>query len=151
MFGINRRLFMKGALALSTLAMMPRLLFAREWPKDAFAAETTREVLLSLYGSEQTTVSGEVKLKAPEIAENGAVVPVSLETSLSGVKSVAVVVDNNPRPLAVHFEVSPQAIPTVACRIKMGQTSRVLAIVETDDGLFSTEKEVKVTIGGCGG
>ncbi|MEJ2577004.1 MAG: thiosulfate oxidation carrier protein SoxY, partial [Gammaproteobacteria bacterium] len=87
----------------------------------------------------------------PEIAENGAVVRVTVETTLANVQSVSLVVEKNPRPLAVSFEIPPGTLPNVACRIKMGQTSPVMAVVKTDAGLFSASKEVKVTIGGCGG
>jgi sulfur-oxidizing protein SoxY len=104
-----------------------------------------------LFGTNQTQASDEITLGAPEIAENGAVVPISVETSLKNVESVSIVVDNNPRPLAISFEIPPGTLPNVACRIKMGETSPVRAVVKTPEGLFSTSKEVKVTIGGCGG
>jgi len=149
--GLTRRIFMKASMAMLTLAALPRVLFAKEWPKDAFMAETADEALTALFGSSETTPSDAVKLGAPEIAENGAVVPVTVESSLSGATSVSLVVDNNPRPLAAHFELSGRVQPNIACRIKMGQTSRVLAVVRTDGGVFSAAKEVKVTIGGCGG
>jgi len=142
---------MKASMAMLTLAALPRVLFAKEWPSDAFKAETADDALTALFGSSETTPSDAVKLGAPEIAENGAVVPVTVESTLSGATSVSLVVDNNPRPLAAHFELSGRVQPNIACRIKMGQTSRVLAVVRTDGGVFSAAKEVKVTIGGCGG
>ena len=78
-------------------------------------------------------------------------VPISVETNLPNVQSISLIVDKNPRPLAIAFEIPPGTQANVACRIKMGETSPVRAVVKTADGLFSTEKEVKVTIGGCGG
>ena len=87
----------------------------------------------------------------PTIAENGRVVPVEVSTSLENVQSISVVVEKNPRPLAVHFELTPGVVPELQSRIKMGQSSNVMVVVKTDTGLYSTTKEVKVTIGGCGG
>ncbi len=110
-----------------------------------------QEALTDLFGTDQTTPSGEITLKAPVIAENGAVVPVSVKTSLQDVESISIVVENNPRPLAITFEFPPETLPDVACRIKMGEASKVMAVVKTSDGIFSATKEVKVTVGGCDG
>lgn len=90
-------------------------------------------------------------LGPPTIAENGRVVPVEVSTSLDNVQSISVVVEKNPRPLAAHFELTPGVVPELQSRIKMGQSSNVMVVVKTDSGLYSTTKEVKVTIGGCGG
>jgi sulfur-oxidizing protein SoxY len=78
-------------------------------------------------------------------------VPVEISTSLENVQSISIVVAENPRPLAAHFELTPGVVPELESRIKMGQSSDVMAVVKTDTGLYSTTKEVKVTIGGCGG
>jgi len=90
-------------------------------------------------------------MKIPDIAENGAVVPVTVSTDLADVESISVVVDNNPTPLAASFDLNPKMVPVVSVRIKMGQSSNVRAIVKAGGNLYSTSKEVKVTIGGCGG
>jgi sulfur-oxidizing protein SoxY len=95
--------------------------------------------------------SDKITLGVPTIAENGAVVPVEVSTTLENVESISIVVAGNPRPLAASFELSGSVMPEISSRIKMGQTSDVMAVVKTDTGLFSTSKEVKVTIGGCGG
>jgi sulfur-oxidizing protein SoxY len=87
----------------------------------------------------------------PEIAENGAVVPVTVSTTLADVESISIVVKNNPRPLVASFEIPAGTLPDVSSRIKMGETSDVTAVVKTADGLYSTSRQVKVTIGGCGG
>jgi len=147
----GRRLFIKGGLAFVALISLPKVLLAGVWPQKAFLSTAASEALNDLFGTGQTTPSGEITLGAPVIAENGAVVPVSVKTSLQGVESISIVVEKNPRPLAVYFEMSPESLPDVACRIKMGKTSNVMAVVKTSDGLFSATKEVKVTIGGCGG
>jgi len=104
-----------------------------------------------LLGSDQTVHSDEISLKAPEIAENGAVVPVKIKTTLKNVQSISIVVEKNPRPLAATVEILPGTLPEFSSRIKMRETSDVTVVVKTDSGLFSTSKEIKVTIGGCGG
>ena len=148
---IGRRLLLQGSVAAAALLAIPRALLAAAWPEKAFGAKTAPESVAELFGTDQTTPSSAISLTAPEIAENGAVVPVTVETTLENVRSVSIVVEKNPRPLAVTFDIPPGTLSNVACRIKMGQTSPVMAIVRTDDGLYSTSKEVKVTIGGCGG
>jgi sulfur-oxidizing protein SoxY len=147
---LSRRLFLQGSVALGALMALPRALLAA-WPEKAFASSAASQALTELFGTDQTTPSSAISLSAPEIAENGAVVPISVETTLENVQSVSVVVEQNPRPLAVSFEIPDGTLPNVACRIKMGKTSPVMAVVKTDAGLFSATKEVKVTIGGCGG
>lgn len=147
---LSRRLFLQGSAALAALMALPRALLAA-WPEKAFGASAASEAMTELFGTDQTTPSSAISMNAPEIAENGAVVPITVETTLENVQSVSIVVDKNPRPLAVSFEIPAGTLPNVACRIKMGQTSPVTAVVKTDTGLFSATKEVKVTIGGCGG
>jgi sulfur-oxidizing protein SoxY len=105
----------------------------------------------ALLGTDQAAPSDRIALKVPEIAENGAVVPVTVSTTLENVESISIVVPNNPRPLAATFEILPGTLPDVSSRIKMGETSDVIALVKTGNGVFRTSKEVKVTIGGCGG
>jgi sulfur-oxidizing protein SoxY len=148
---IGRRLFLQGGAALSALLAVPRAVLAAAWPEKAFAAKEASQAMIELFGSDQPAPSTAISLTAPEIAENGAVVPVSVETTLENVRSVSLVVEKNPRPLAISFDIPPGTLPNVSCRIKMGQTSPVTAVVKTDSGLFSASKEVKVTIGGCGG
>ena len=148
---LSRRLFLQGSAALTAVLALPRSLIAAAWPDKAFGSSAASEALTALFGTDQVTPSSAITVDAPEIAENGAVVPVSVETTLENVQSVSIVVDKNPRPLAISFEIPPGTLPNVSCRIKMGQTSPVMAVVRTDSGLFSASREVKVTIGGCGG
>jgi len=147
----TRRLFLKGSMALLALASLPRTLLAAVWPKDSFDSTSASGALNALLGTDVTTPSDQIAMKVPEIAENGAVVPVSITTSLENVESISIVVNKNPRPLAASFEIPPGTLPKIACRIKMGETSEVMAVVKTSSGVFSTSSEVKVTIGGCGG
>jgi sulfur-oxidizing protein SoxY len=147
----GRRLFIKGGLAFAALMSLPGVLLAAAWPQKAFQSTIPKGAMMELFGTDETTPSAAITLGAPVIAENGAVVPLSVKTSLQGVESIAIVVEKNPRPLAISFEIPPETLPEIACRIKMGQTSNVMAVVKTNDGIFSATKEVKVTIGGCGG
>ena len=147
----SRRGLLKYGTALATLLALPRAILAAARPVEAFAESDEAAAIADLFGDAPITPSDAITLGAPEIAENGAVVPISVETTLQNVKSISIVVRKNPRPLAITFDIPAGTLPNVDCRIKMGQTSPVTAIIETDGGLFSTSKEVKVTIGGCGG
>lgn len=92
-----------------------------------------------------------MKLDAPEIAENGAVVPISVSSTLADVTSISILVADNPNALAASYKIPPGTMPNVANRIKMAKTTNVVAVVEAGGKLYSTTKEVKVTVGGCGG
>lgn len=148
---LGRRLVLQGGLAFAALAALPRAVFAAAWPKKAFDSTAAGQAMIDLLGTDQTTVSDQITLQVPEIAENGAVVPVTISTTLENVESISIVVTKNPRPLAATFEMSPGTLADISSRIKMGETSDVMAVVKTDAGVFSTSKQVKVTIGGCGG
>jgi sulfur-oxidizing protein SoxY len=144
-------MIIKSSLALLSLVSLPRLLMAAAWPQKTFSSLTASEALTTLLGTDVTTPSDKIDLKVPEIAENGAVVPVSIRTSLENVESISVVVKENPRPMAATFEIPPGTLPKIATRIKMGETSDVMAVIKTSNGIYSASSEVKVTIGGCGG
>ena len=144
----RRKLLQDGIAALALLAL-PRLLLAGAWPKAAFAATEASEARIKLLGTDQATPSDEILLSAPMVAEDGTIVPISVETSLQDVQSISIVVMNNPRPLAVSFEIHAGTLPEISCRIKMAETSDVMALVRTGDGIYSTSAHVKVTLGGC--
>lgn len=146
---VHRRSVLKYVLALGAIAAWPRVLLAAR-PDAAFTSEDADKAIADLFGQPPVD-SDQVMMKIPDIAENGAVVPVTVTTKLENVESISVVVDNNPTPLAASFNLSPKSVPSVSVRIKMGQSSRVRALVKADGNLYSTSKEVKVTIGGCGG
>lgn len=145
----GRRAVLRCFLGFAALAALPLSLLARNRQDRAFAATRADAALQESFGTAQTIPSGDIRFIAPEVAENGAMVPLSVETSLIGVRSVSIVVENNPRPLAVSFELPPGTLPSISCRIKMAETSPVTAVVETADGLYSASREVKVTLGGC--
>jgi sulfur-oxidizing protein SoxY len=154
---MKRRIFLKGSLATGALGVAvsaglitPRASLAA-WAKDAFEAKEVDAALNGLFGSADTTASDKIKIKAPDIAENGAVVPVSVSADMGDVESITIVTEKNQNPLTASFALSAAAIPDISTRIKMGKTSNVMAIVKSGGKLYSTGKEVKVTIGGCGG
>jgi sulfur-oxidizing protein SoxY len=120
------------------------------YPEAAFKQKEDKEAVKLLYGR-TAEPSDKIKLDAPEIAENGAVVPISVTTTLSEVTSISFLVPENPNPLAAYYKLPPGTMPSVANRLKMAKTSNVIVIVEAGDRLYSATKEVKVTIGGCGG
>jgi sulfur-oxidizing protein SoxY len=141
------------AAALAAAGALPGIAFAQSggWNKAAFEAKTMAELMKALGGSAPVE-SKEVTLTAPDIAENGAVVPVAVASSASGVRRMLVLVEKNPNVLAATFDVSDAVDASFGTRVKMGQSSNVYAVAMTADGktLFAM-KEVKVTLGGCGG
>ena len=154
---IRRRTFLKGTLAGSAIGaavgaglLTPRAVLAA-WPKNAFEAKNVGDALSALHGSSNAADSGDIKIKAPDIAENGAVVPITIDTSLGNVESISVIAEKNPVPLVASYDMGPSAEGYVSMRIKMGKTSDVVAVVKSGGKLFRAAKEVKVTIGGCGG
>jgi sulfur-oxidizing protein SoxY len=157
-FSTRRRLILKGA-ATVTLAglgniafgLAPGLAAANDtYPEDAFKQKTGDDAIKLLYGRTAET-SDKVKLDAPEIAENGAVVPISVSVDLPGVTSISILVSENPNALAASYKIPAGTTASVANRLKMAKTSKVIAIVEVDGKLYSATREVKVTVGGCGG
>ena len=145
----HRRRIVQGLLAFTAMALVPMRLFARNVP--AFEATAADKAMVALFGGKSVSTSDQVMLKVPEIAENGAVVPVTVSTSIEGVKSISLLVVDNPNPLSARFNLMPGVSAEISTRIKMGQSSDVVAVVETDSGVFTATKNVKVTIGGCGG
>ena len=146
---LQRRALLRSLLTAAAVLAVPRWLFAAR-PDAAFDAEDAEAAVSDIFDG-PITESDQVKLKIPDIAENGAVVPVTVSTDLADVQAIGVVVVNNPTPLAALFELSPQSVAQISVRIKMGESSAVQAIVKAGGKLYSASKEVKVTIGGCGG
>ncbi len=123
---------------------------AADWNKAAFDGKTLDDVLKALGGS-SADKSSAVTINAPDIAENGAVVPVGVTTTLPNTQQIAILVEKNPSALAAQFLMTADTEPFVASRVKMAQTSNVHALVKAGGKWYVTTKEVKVTLGGCGG
>ncbi len=153
----TRRLILQGAAAVAVLGL-GNLPFATptraaandKYPEEAFKQKNEADAIKTLYGK-TAEPSDKVKLDAPEIAENGGVVPVSVTTTLDKVTSISFFVAENPFALAASYQIAEGTIPGVAHRLKMAKTTKLTAIVEADGKLYSATKEVKVTVGGCGG
>ena len=157
-FSATRRLILKGAgvVALTGLGIISfdlPVAFAAandKYPEEAFKQKSDAEAIKLLYGK-TAEPSDKVKMDAPEIAENGTVVPVSVTTTLPDVTSIAFLVSENPNALIASYKIPAGTVPSVANRIKMAKTSNVIVLVEAGGKLYSATKEVKVTVGGCGG
>ena len=154
---IKRRVLLKGTLAVGAIGaaagtglLTPRMALAA-WSKEAFQAKDMNSALSGLFGTSDLTGSDKIRIKAPDIAENGAVVPISVTSELGGVDTISIFADKNATPLTASFVLGPGTEAYVSTRIKMGKTANVVAVVKAGDKLFSSSKEVKVTIGGCGG
>jgi sulfur-oxidizing protein SoxY len=155
-FSATRRLILQGAglvalVGSGLFGLAPAYAAANDkYPEEAFKQKSDADAIKSLYGK-TAEASDKVKLDAPEIAENGAVVPVSVSTTLADVTSISIMVSENPNALIASYKIPAGTVPAIANRIKMAKTSNVIVIVEAGGKLYSATKEVKVTVGGCGG
>ncbi|HEX9571963.1 MAG TPA: thiosulfate oxidation carrier protein SoxY [Burkholderiales bacterium] len=141
-----------GVLALAAAAglLRPGEAPAQEWNKAAFSTKSVADTVKALGGS-GSIESKEIQITAPDIAENGAVVPISIESRLARTQAIAIMIEKNPNTLSANFEIPEGTDPFVTTRVKMGETSNVYALVKADGKYFHAVKEIKVTIGGCGG
>ncbi|MDH5326913.1 MAG: thiosulfate oxidation carrier protein SoxY [Gammaproteobacteria bacterium] len=149
---ITRRKFIASTAGCSLAGLfLPGNYAWAQWPTQAFGGKDITSVIEKLYGSSKMEDSAAITIKAPDIAENGAVVPVSIKTKLTGVESVSILVDENPNPLAAQFLISPGNSGDVATRIKLAKKSKVTAVVKANGKLYTNSRFIKVTLGGCGG
>jgi sulfur-oxidizing protein SoxY len=157
-FALPRRVILQGVasvalVGLGTIAFGAAPAFAAandKYPEEAFKQKSSDDAIKLLYGK-TAEKSDKIKLDAPEIAENGAVVPISVTSTLADVTAIAFLVSENPNALVASYRIPAGTVPSVANRIKMARTSNVIVVVEAGGKLYSTSKEVKVTVGGCGG
>ncbi len=138
------------AAALAAGVLRPRDLLAAGWNKDAFGSKSLAEALKSL-GAASPADSRDIVIEAPQIAENGAVVPIEVTSNLPNTRSLMVLVEKNPFPLAAKFDFLDGAVPFVKVNVKMAESSNVRVVAEAGGRHYGAVKEVKVTIGGCGG
>ena len=139
-----------GALAALTTAGLLRVgeVFAQPWNKSGFESKAVDEAMKSL-GALNAIESRDIIITAPDIAENGAVVPIAVASKLANTQSISIIAEKNPFPLAATFNIT-SGDAYVSTRIKLGQTSNVRAVVKADNKYYVAVKEVKVTVGGCG-
>ena len=154
----NRRQALKtgGGLTLATLLaaagwLAPRDAAAQNWNKAAFETKTMDETLKALGGGAPAQSKDIAFFSTPDIAENGAVAPIGVTSTVPKTESIAILVEKNPNMLAAVFDIPQGTEASLSTRIKMGQTSNVHALVKADGKYYVATKEIKVTLGGCGG
>ena len=149
----GRRELLKGSAVLG-LAMAAGLLKPgsawADWNKAAFDTRSLNDAVKALGGASPAE-SNLIAITSPDIAENGAVVPFTIESKIPKTENVAILIEKNPNILAANFTIPDGTQPWVNTRVKMGQTSNVIALVKADGKFYYASKEVKVTLGGCGG
>lgn len=152
-----RRGFLRAAAGMSALGlawttgMLASVRAWAVWPKAAFEAKESRETLEALFPGAAPAPSSAIAITLPEIAENGGQVPVVVRTDLPDVYSITVIAEANPRPLVATATYGPRAMPMLSTRMKLAKTMKITAVVRSGGKLYSSAREVKVSIGGCGG
>lgn len=154
---MKRRSFLKASVASSTLVaaasvglLAPISVFAADWPEAAISANTVDDALNAAFGTSEMTDSDAITIQAPLQAENGAVVPVKITTTLPA-EAIAVLAEKNPAPMVSLVQLGSAAGGVYSVRIKMGTTSPVHCVVQSGGKLYKATQEIKVTVGGCGG
>ena len=138
------------AAALASGLLKPERVLAANWNKDAFQSKSAVDAVARI-GASNAVASKDVMIDAPEIAENGAVVPIEVTSNVPGTTSIAVLIEKNPFPLAGKFDFMDGAVPFAKLNVKMGESSIVRVVAEAGGKHYVATREVKVTIGGCGG
>jgi sulfur-oxidizing protein SoxY len=131
--------------------LAPHVAQAQAWNKAAFDTHNLAETMKALGGGEPVQSKDIVFFQTPDIAENGAVVPVGISSNIPKTESIAILIEKNPNMLAASFDIPEGTDPTITTRVKMGQSSNIVALVKADGKYYIAAKEVKVTLGGCGG
>jgi sulfur-oxidizing protein SoxY len=155
---VNRRNVLKtgGGMTLLTLVaaagwLKPGDALAADWNKAAFDTKTMDETMKALGGTAPAQSKDITFFSTPDIAENGAVVPVGVTSAIPKTESIAILVEKNPNMLTAMFDLPAGTEPSISTRVKMGQSSNVYALVKADGKYYVASKEIKVTLGGCGG
>lgn len=119
--------------------------------KKDFTKAKSLEEIMEMMGATDAAESAFIKIKSPEIAENGAVVPVGITSEIEGTTEIVAIVSNNPMPFAASYSIGTKAKASVKSRFKMAKTTDVVAVVKADDKFYMAKSNIKVTKGGCGG
>jgi sulfur-oxidizing protein SoxY len=131
--------------------LKPEAALAADWNKAAFEAKTMDETMKAFGGTAPTQSKDIAFVSTPDIAENGAVVPIGVTSNIPNTQSIAILVEKNPNMLAASFDIPAGTEASLTTRVKMGQSSNVYALVKADGKYYVAQKEIKVTLGGCGG
>jgi sulfur-oxidizing protein SoxY len=124
---------------------------AEAWNKGAFESHSLDDTVKALGGAAPAHSKDIAFVSTPDIAENGAVVPIGIASSIPKTESIAILIEKNPNMLSAVFDIPPGTDPALSTRVKMAQTSNVYALVKADGKYYVASKEIKVTLGGCGG
>ena len=138
------------ALLMAAGFLRPGDLLAAEWNQAAFEIKKLEDLVI-LLGGEPATTSDAININAPDIAENGAVVPITVSSAVPGTDAISILVEKNPNVLAAAFEIPAGTLPEINTRVKMAQTSNLFVLVRAGRKYFYAAKEIKITLGGCGG
>lgn len=138
------------ALLMAAGLLRPGNVCAADWNQAAFEIKKLED-LVTLLGGEPATVSDAININAPDIAENGAVVPITVSSAVPGTDAISILVEKNPNVLAAAFEIPAGTLPEINTRVKMAQTSNLFVLVRAGGKYFYAAKEIKITLGGCGG
>jgi sulfur-oxidizing protein SoxY len=140
------------AVAAGTLGLRPGAARAADWNKDAFEAKSVEDVVKALGAGSPAKTDDVSWGTTPAIAENGAVVPVNVTSKIPNTRAIVIIIEKNPNKLAAHFRFPEATEPAVSTRVKISESSNVHALVNTRDGKwYMATREIKVTLGGCGG
>ena len=142
---MHRREFLQGLSSVALILAVPRLWAT--WPQQAFFSESIADVLRTYFSGMKPEASDLIQLKIPSLAENGAVVPVNVATDIKQVEAIAIIVQQNPFPLSAVHEFREQSLPFLSLRLKLAESSKVMALVYSQNRLYMKEKFVEVTIG----
>ena len=151
----SRRNFLKDTLSRAIVLITGAVVLSQrglaDWSTTAFAAKNYEDALMALFNDSDATVSDKITIISPEIAENGKVVPVEVQADLPKVESITLFSEKNPVPLLAQFNFSGRTKGWIKTWIKMAETGKVIAVVKADGKLYQASRDVKVTVGGCGG
>jgi len=153
--GIKRRVILKGTIASGAIGLSltsglitPNMAFAASWPANVFNKTNLNDALSSL-GVRELAITNDILIKAPDLAEHGAVVPITVETAIPAIEKISLLVDKNPNPLVSTFELTQKCRGYISTRIKMKESSNIIAVVQAGGKFYSNRKVVDVAIGGC--
>ena len=151
-----RRRLLKGALAGGGVALalrsgllVPMAGAEGAWPRQAFAAKTAEEAIAALFPGKQVEPSSAIGMKVPALAEDGAVVPLTVQVAMDHVDSISIIGEKNPIPLIAQFELTSGVEPYISTRIKLAESSHVIVVAAANGRLYSNKKHVDVVVGGC--
>ena len=120
-----------------------------KWNQEAFQAKEFQKSVKAIYGSTPIESTDQIKIEAPDVAENGLSVPVSVSSSIKQIENLSIFIENNPLPLIANYHLKEEMIPEFSMRVKVAKSSNIHVMVQTADKLYSSTRKIQVTLGGC--